>query len=159
MIYVIGIDPGPTPGLVGLHVTENRAPKLMNVDVVQCSESALIHVLNGLWDCQGSTIRLAVERFVVGSRAGRSRTASAGADTRKLVLEIDRWAGLHALTLPVIRTATAVKPWATDARLAAAGLTLPTQGMRHARDAARHALFSAVKDHGLPDPLSKRSAS
>jgi hypothetical protein len=50
-----------------------------------------------------------------------------------------------------------VKPWATDERLAAAGLLDPTKGMRHARDAARHALFCAVRDFGLPDPLSAKA--
>jgi hypothetical protein len=52
-----------------------------------------------------------------------------------------------------------VKPWATDTRLAAAGLMEPTTGMRHARDAARHALFAAVKTYGLPDPLSARAGA
>jgi hypothetical protein len=50
-----------------------------------------------------------------------------------------------------------VKPWATDERLEAAGLLDLTKGMRHARDAARHALFTAVKDGGVPDPLSKHA--
>jgi hypothetical protein len=55
------------------------------------------------------------------------------------------------------RPAAHVKPWATDERLEAAGLLEATKGMRHARDAARHALFAACKDGGIPDPLSKRS--
>ena len=54
-----------------------------------------------------------------------------------------------------IRTAGEVKPWATDKRLHTAGLLDLTAGMRHARDAARHALYSAVRDYGLPDPLSR----
>jgi hypothetical protein len=52
-----------------------------------------------------------------------------------------------------------VKPWAVDKRLHAAGLLDMTAGMRHARDAARHALFCAVKDYGLPDPLSSKAGA
>jgi hypothetical protein len=55
------------------------------------------------------------------------------------------------------RSAADVKPWATDTRLQAAGLLDLTKGMRHARDAARHALFCAVCDFGLTDPLSRKA--
>jgi hypothetical protein len=56
----------------------------------------------------------------------------------------------------VTRTAALVKPWATDKRLVAAGLLDITRGLPHARDGARHALFSAHHDSGAPDPLSSR---
>lgn len=162
MIYIIGIDPGPTPGLVGLGTrcrAGEKTPFLASVDTVQCSHSVLISVLDGLWDSWNSAVRLAVEQFVVGPRASRSRTSSAGVATRELINEIERWAKLHSLPEPVLRRAADVKPWATDTRLHAAGLLLPMRGLQHARDAARHALFSAVKDHGLPDPLSQKAAA
>ena len=41
--------------------------------------------------------------------------------------------------------------------MAAAGLLEPTKQLRHARDAARHALFAAVADCGIPDPLSRKA--
>jgi hypothetical protein len=47
-----------------------------------------------------------------------------------------------------------VKPWATDKRLTAAGLLAMTAKMADARDACRHALYTAVHDAGIPDPLS-----
>ena len=53
------------------------------------------------------------------------------------------------------RSASDVKPWARG-RLARAGLLDMTVKSVDARDAAMHALFSAVHDAGLPDPLSRK---
>lgn len=155
MTCVVGIDPGPTPGVVGLNLTLT----IVNADVVQCRDKTLVPVLNGLWDWYGSEMRLYVEQFVIGPRSARSRTPSGGKATRDLINEITRWAGQHAVRVPTLRQASEVKAWATDARLEAARLLELTKGMPHARDAARHALFAAVKDHGLPDPLSKRAGA
>jgi hypothetical protein len=101
---------------------------------------------------------VAVERFVVGRRAARSSTPGAGAITRGMVGVIEAWATDYRCKVNA-RAAADVKPWAVDKRLHAAGLLDLTAGMRHARDAARHALFCAVKDFGLPDPLSSRAGA
>jgi hypothetical protein len=63
--------------------------------------------------------------------------------------------------IPVyVRRAAEVKPWidAGDARLAAAGLldVCSPAAMKHAKSAAWHALYCAVRNCGLPDPLSRR---
>jgi hypothetical protein len=165
-MYILGIDPGPIPGVCRLQLGTWNAGKgveLVGVEALQVSPGLIEPILDMLTRDDG-TVTVAIERFVVGNRAGRSATASAGNTTRDMVGMVTAWASttfsgtwnqrtLHS------RSASEVKPWATDKRLQAAGLLDPTHGMRHARDAARHALFCAVKDHGLPDPLSVRGWS
>lgn len=147
---VIGVDPGPTPGVVLLSLTGAAAGvRIIGREVVQCSAGALSAVLEALG---AADALVAVERYVVGARSGRSATAGAGETTR------DQVGALIGAYPVVLRNAGQVKPWATDARLEAAGLLDLCKGMRHTRDAARHALFTACKDAGLPDPLSTRSA-
>lgn len=159
MIYVVlGVDPGPTPGIVRL-LFWDRVQALVGepvAEIVQCTAGALVPVLNALNDVPMSTTALAYEAFVVGHRAARSRTPAAGKATRDMIRDLAYWAGHHDIPSHTYR-ATDVKPWATDARLQAAGLLEMTKGMRHARDGARHALFTAVKHYGLPDPLSGRA--
>jgi hypothetical protein len=159
-VLVLGVDPGPTPGIVRLALANspaNPTPVLTLCQVVQCSGGVLVPILNALSDFPAPPPALAYEAFVVGARAARSTTAQAGAATRDMVRDLAGWAA-HRGIQSHPRRAADVKPWATDARLDAAGLLELTKGMRHARDAARHALFCAVKDYGLPDPLSRRGA-
>jgi hypothetical protein len=155
-MYVIGLDPGPIPGVVCLQLADQQPTHLVTVGALQVTPGLLIDVLDMLAGHAETT--LALERFVVGPRAARSSTPAAGALTRDMIYEVGVWAGEHA-DYCWRRSAAEVKPWATDARLDAAGLLSATTGMRHARDAARHALFSAVKDWGLPDPLSARAGA
>lgn len=146
-LQVIGIDPGPTPGLVlirSLPVTPHRA------FVVQCTAPLLLVTLSALlaYDAGCPTL-VQVERFVT-----RGRATAAQALTRDQVGALTS----HLLGTDVRllqRSASQVKPWATDTRLEAAGLLEATKGMRHARDAARHALYAAVHDARYLDPLSK----
>lgn len=154
--YVIGVDPGPVTGIVQLHldIHQPKIPsKLLGAEAVQATPGMVVPVLRvaGLL----STCSLAVEAFVVSTRAGRSSTPTGGQVARDMVALLDKWAASNNVPL-YSRRATDVKPWATDERLDAAGLLEPTKGMRHARDAARHALFTAVRVYGLPDPLSRK---
>jgi hypothetical protein len=149
-MYVIGIDPGPVPGIVRLLLLRTDTTALLDAQALQVTRGVLPEALSGL--SRRSHHAVALERFVVGRRAGRSTTPEAGIATRNMIGEVVAWARDRC---PVhLRSASEVKPWATDARLEAAGLLELTKGMRHARDAARHALFCAVRDYGLPDPLS-----
>lgn len=150
-MYVIGIDPGPVVGITGIWLAEDN--RIARTDVAQCSVGCVQRVLKGLLL---PTSVVAVERFVVGSRSARSNTARAGEAARSVQAVVVEWSQSNKVHC-VERSAAEVKPWATDTRLDAAGLLAPTTGMRHARDAARHALFAAVKTYGLPDPLSKAS--
>jgi hypothetical protein len=161
-MYVISIDPGPTPGIARLQLADRRPSSLIDVQVLQVTPGILTCVLEAL--TQDDLAVIAYERFVTGARAGRSGTPQAGLATRSLIGEIEGWAREGHVKLHS-RSAAEVKPWATDARLEAAsacsGLDLLelTKGMRHARDGLRHALFCAVRDYGLPDPLSARAGA
>ena len=152
MTRYLGIDPGPTPGFV-LLMPHAGGRGGISVRVVQCDRATALGTLDMLLNRELDTV-VAIERFVVGR--GSMKSGMAGEVTRGLVDSLamyarDKGAGT------VLRSASEVKPWATDTRLDAAGLLDPTKGMRHARDAARHALFAAVKDGVLPDPLSRKA--
>jgi hypothetical protein len=147
---------------VALLLGHLNAPELpYSPSVIQCDHRSAVSVVEML-AMPGISVPtvLAMERFVVGNRASRSSTSAAGATTRNLLGELLAWADTfpRVQVRSVQRPAGAVKPWATDERLAAAGLLDITKGMNHARDAARHALFAAVADFGQPDPLSRRAA-
>lgn len=135
---VIGVDPGPTPGIALL---EGAGGELAHAEVLQCTPRLLEPVLTLL--SQDATC-VAVERFVARGRASKDQAL-----TRDQVSIVVSAYGA------VQRNASQVKAWATDTRLEAAGLLEACTGMRHARDAARHALFAAVHDGAIPDPLSK----
>lgn len=160
-LRVIGIDPGPVPGFVLLDWADGSPA----IDVVQCSSRTAPTVLAALLEDRRATTVVQIERFVVGHRASRSSTAGAGEATRELVGALQQiWEDRDSTEQGRLggrwfqRSAANVKPWATDARLDAGGLLEATKGMRHARDAARHALFAAVHDGGIPDPLSTQGA-
>ena len=157
-MFIVGIDPGPVVGIALLWVGEasggDRPIWLGTSDAAQATPGLIGAILVGL---AGHQPVIAVERFVVGPRAARSATASAGAVARDVVAIVEDWARAQGLPFHA-RSAVEVKPWATDARLSAVGLLDLTAGMRHARDAARHALFCAVRNYGLPDPLSLRAS-
>ena len=158
-MYVIGVDPGPVPGVVRLRLIGTGAAsepnRVIGAEALQVTPGLLATVLDGI-AADGLGIAVALERFVVGRRAARSSTAAAGAITRDMVGAVEAWAQMRQVAVHT-RPAAEVKPWAVDKRLHAAGLLDLTAGMRHARDAARHALFCAVRDYGLPDPLSRKA--
>jgi hypothetical protein len=141
-------------GITRLFLSHDRGGPVMliSADVAQVTPGLLPPLLRGLY---ADELVIAVERFVVGPRAARSTTAEAGAVTREVVAQVRDWARDKGLTCHQ-RSAAEVKPWASDERLTSAGIWVP-RGMRHAKDAARHALYCAVKDYGLSDPLSRRA--
>lgn len=158
-LRVVGVDPGPVPGLVALDL---EAGRLVEAIAFQCTANAaprLLEVL--LLEVDRAVVQ--VEKFVVGKKAARLGHAAAAATTRDLVGQLlhvtDITARRTVMVTTVQRPAAVVKPWATEARMARARLLEPTKAMRHARDAARHALYAAVREGGLPDPLSSRWAS
>jgi hypothetical protein len=123
--------------------------------VLQCDHHSavpLVGMVLAAHDRPGYELVLVVEQFVVSTRAARSGTAEAGRITRAMIAELTDVPGnVTVLT----QTAGQVKPWATDRKLAAAGLLTPTSKLPHARDAARHALFASVRRGTTRDPMSQ----
>lgn len=155
MIVAIGMDPGSTVGLLQLIYSERL---LLGVRVIQCSANCALDLLE-MWlqglpinATVGMEVYFGVERYVRNLRGGGGQ---AGARTRDMVGSAVTLAQTHGVHTAQ-RSAVEVKAWATDGRLEAAGLIAPTKGMSHARDAARHALFTAVAEGKIPDPYSKR---
>jgi hypothetical protein len=143
--FVIGVDPGQTTGICVLDGAYR--------DLVQTTPGLVLPIVRSVLFVAPDSV-LAVEKFVVGPRASRLSTPKAGQTTRELIgalVDLGNRLGVRV----VQRSASDVKPWATDVRLKAAGIW--TKGMPHAHDAGRHALFVAVKECGLPDPLSSRT--
>jgi hypothetical protein len=156
MSLVLGIDPGGTTGLAAVEYTEEHGYRLLAHIGYAMEPAGAAAAVEALAEEHGSPAGLAgpwwiaVERFVVSRRAGRSSTAIAGERARATI-------GALEAAFPrrvKLRTASAMKAWnAGDHRLNAAGIR-PTQGRPHTRDAAGHALFFHVTCLGNPDPLS-----
>lgn len=157
MTAIIGVDPGLTTGIALLDTTEGAKQHLALAQVNRYASLTLIWALADRCRDQGAgEVVLAVERFVPGPRSGKLATPK-GAETAKIIIgEIMSWAQAGGLKV-YLRSAAEVKPWATDARLDK--VCKDRRGMPHAADALRHALFAAVRDYGMPDPLSRRRGS
>lgn len=162
-VIVVGVDPGPIPGTVGLLIEPiGGVPVITDVQLAQTSAGIVGLTVGGIvmrWkghpeieDARTASVLIGVERFVVSRRSGRSSSAGAGRITRDMVGVIERCGEELGATV-VQRPAVTVKAWATDERLRAAGIEIP-KGMTHAKDAARHALYAACHAGHLPDPLS-----
>jgi hypothetical protein len=151
--YILGVDPGRTTGIAALSIFDGE---LTHHSLIQCSHDVPRWLVGHMLEaCQPvDRLVLAIERFVVRRRAGQSSDAAAGEITRDLIGHLGA-VGDYRGAAVYLRAASEVKPWSTDKRLEAAGIKGST-AMRHAADAARHALYAAVKDYGLPDPLSNR---
>lgn len=152
---VTGVDPGGTTGIATVRYTPEQGYTLyyhIGCDFQPDEAVSAVYVARPSGaEGKYATLpwALAVERFVVGRRAGRSSSAQAGALARDILGALEA-----AYPGQIYRaTASEAKTWASDRRLKAAGLA-PTQGLPHTRDAARHALFTLHKRYGCPDPLS-----
>jgi Holliday junction resolvasome RuvABC endonuclease subunit len=157
-MILLGIDPGVATGIayIETHGEEEDFSRDKTYSyglTVSVSGAVLVaemlhqEILKHLHE--GETAAVAIEAFVTGRGAGsKGKPADI---TRNLVNSMrDVFAGLPVFTY----RATDYKPWATDKRLAAAGLLFEGDtSMRHCRDGARIALFAGVKSLGLPDPL------
>lgn len=153
IVSVIGADPGPTTGLA---IHDWADGKLVAFTILQVDGDSAQDVLEAVLVRRQQAIgdyiakRYAqVEPFVTGQSAG---TRGPKADyTRqeafKLVEQLQQWG--YAVKL---RKAADIKTWASDKRLRAAGILRPPEN-RHGNDGSRHALYTAIHDAYLPDPL------
>lgn len=138
-VTVLGLDPGPRPGIVGLTITDGQ---LVRVRVAPPEAGPVPGMI-------AAADLVAVERFMVGPGTARKTRGATGLT----MAQAEAWAdaarryGRKLQYLP----AGSVKPWATDHKLKVWGLYAVTAGAGgHARDAARHALFYAVRAGALP---------
>lgn len=151
----IGIDPGLSTGICLLDYCDNFSfgPVQCFPKLVQCDHASAAHVLHALIsrrDLRYAKKAAQIEKFVTGNRAG---TKGSEADiVRGLIPDLEGILRSNGYTV-VQRPAADVKPWSSDKRLEAAGVPLMKTKLRDAADAARHALYCAVKN-GMRDPLA-----
>lgn len=150
MNVYVGVDPGPSTGIVVLVFDD------VGVEwyVFQCNSDAAIYLLGFL--CQKYAPRcVSYEAFVPSNRAGNK---GKDADTtRRIAGQVETTAMGFSHRIPktfiVARKAADVKPWATDKRLEKLKFPMGAK-FKDARDAARHALYAAVRDGKERDPLA-----
>jgi hypothetical protein len=148
----LGGDPGDT---AGLFLAGWRERKLVMFRSWQVEAGGALELLGWVLSEHGYLIMAAgIEEFRSGPKSVKLHGTTAPAVARSVtaMASVIREAGIAVS----VRPAGTVKTWATDDRLKEAGLLDATSGMpKHARDAARVALFTACRDLGMRDPLSK----
>jgi hypothetical protein len=154
-IVIIGIDPGPRPGIVGLRYSATRVRTAAPV-IVQCTLNIALPIIRTLIPVDVRRIFLSYEPYVIGNRSAKVGTPAASAATSRFCGALGTLAGEDPRIILRHHQAAAVKPWGFDERLERAGLLVVVKGMPHARDAAKQALYCASHDAGVPDPLSKK---
>lgn len=157
---IIGVDPGPIPGIAGLwsHSADKDKRSWSDVEFAfaQCDHETLMDVIDSWYDSVPTeSILIATETYVISNRSGRSSTSDARDATLYVVNKVTAYADDQGIAR-VTRPAGIVKKFATNDRLMAARLLGATTGCTHARDASRHMVYAAVEDGGFPDPFSKK---
>jgi hypothetical protein len=148
-VNVLGVDPGPIPGIVTLHYLQHPAWALDAVHAYQCSAPAAPKLLALLLDEYGDCWAAGgIEQFVQGT----VKTDKVTARQIPVLMDVAAGHGLHLGCLP----AGTVKPWATARRMASSGVwaQVPAK-LPHARSAAQVALYWGCRNGGVPDPLSR----
>lgn len=164
MIVTLGIDTGDTTGF-GLACWASGERKAALARAWQCNRASAALLLCWIlrehapgedtsWAPRVSAVQ--IEAFDDRPRAHGLRGTSP-ATIRAQVTSL-QGACAEAGVPCYVRSASVMKTWSLAAgRLERAGLAGVTAAaaMKHARDAMGHALFCAVHDCGLPDPLSR----
>lgn len=152
MPIAIGIDPGVTSGICVLEYDMNRS--LVTPILMQVNEAGFTPILNFLLSSRQGAV-VAIEKFVTGNSAG---TKGKNADVTRELVTVANTLGELAHCHTVIRQASDVKLWASDKRLQKAGILTDSNrtSVRHSLDAGRHALYAAVADLHMPDPLARK---
>lgn len=150
MNYYIGEDPGPSTGIVLLHMED----LFIEWTVFQVNGAGANWLLAEL--CRAYSPRaVSYEEFVPSNRAGGK--GKAAQDTRMIADQIPLIAAGNCRRIPPVfvvgRRSTDVFPWATDRRLEKSGFPWGPK-FKDARSAGKHALYLAVKDGKERDPLA-----
>jgi hypothetical protein len=152
---VIGIDPGPTTGVCFLDYPEPLSLGPVQIEIFQMEHSCVEHFLDAYiaaYYNRPEVVRkfAQVEKFTTGNSAGtKGKKAEL---TRQCVMRYTEKLQLAGYKT-VIEPNTA-KTWASDKRLERLGVTASKTSLVHGRDAARHAMYCAVKHAGRKDPLA-----
>jgi hypothetical protein len=155
-LVIVGIDPGPRPGLCALRFNTAKIRCATPV-ILQCyPASAAITMLKSILPRDVKLIILSYELWIPSNKAGKLATPSAAIATGKMCARLDALPTEDDRIVVKHHSAAQVKPWATIERMEKAGLELITKGMTHARDGGKQALFCAVHSAGVPDPLSRK---
>lgn len=150
---VIGVDPGAAwTGITTLYAQGYWLAAGRGEEVI--AENAFTAIHDAIMTesrIEETVVHVALERF----RPRYGVTRRPGIVTTEL---IGRIVGELAPMVDVMarRDPVSVKAWASDKRLAAAGILARLRGMPHAQDAARHALYHAFHRGLLPDPLTSK---
>jgi hypothetical protein len=157
IVSCIGIDPGPTTGIcfvdyIGMAIVGRTS---IQVD----GESGLLTLeamMRAYYSDPETVVKryAGIEAFVTGQGAG---TKGDAADyTRQGVMKfaelLQIWGYRCKIRKKVEIWNRKDGNWASDKRLEKAGILRPPE-MRHANDAGRHCLYTAVHDALRPDPL------
>jgi hypothetical protein len=164
VIITLGIDTGDTAGF-GLGGWTGGERKAATARAWQCDGDSAALLLRWILRSHRDSALTAEGIAAVQVEAFDDRPRNHGlrgthpAGIRAQVTELQ--AVCAEFSVPCyVRTASVMKNWSLAAgRLERAGLSPVTEAaaMKHARDAMGHALFCAVHDCGLPDPLSRAS--
>jgi hypothetical protein len=154
-IIVIGVDPGPRPGIVGLRYSPQRI-RTAAPAIIQCSLNVALTCIQAIIPGDVKRIYLSYEPFVIGARSAKVSTPAASGATARFCGALQALAYSDNRIVLRNHQASAVKPWGSEERLERAGLLQMVKGMTHARDGAKQALYCASHDAGVPDPLSRR---
>lgn len=159
-LVVIGVDPGVTTGLCRWEPHQDFPLEHTKPELAQTTPSATVTLIDAWLNLRptGSHVLVAIEAFMLGKYSTRSGDPEAPRITQALIADITSMVEdfPHGEVSLHPRAAAHVKPWATNARLDAAGLLKVSSAYpKHARDALRHGLYSACKDGGLRDPFGR----
>lgn len=150
MRVYVGIDPGPSTGVVVLVIGADGSWSWM---AFQVNGEAAFWLIESIYRDYCPRV-VAIEEFIPTSKAGTTGkdaqlTRRIADHAYQLALTIKRNPAAHARK----RNAGMIKPWASDHRLRKAGFPLGAKFL-DARDAARHAMYAAVYDGKERDPLA-----
>lgn len=155
-VNVIGLDPGPIPGIVTLHWLSHPGWVLDAVHAYQCGAATAAKLLALLLDEYGDDWAAAgIERYVDTGNLKSKRDH--GGVTVRQERELTAVAAEHGVRPGCLPAAT-VKTWASARRMKESGVwpAIPAK-LEHARSAAQVALYWAVRNGGVPDPLSTKA--